>query len=183
MVVVTCNLSALDGRSAVKVHMPKCLQLADARNGLRHVLREVLQRFPDYRPPRLDPIQDLGIRDDGFRQLVHHTELLEACLRESPLSAAKPDRWCEMLAAYGEKLRLAGKVDRCCKRLRAVESVLQLDDLKARRRVLHMLRFTNLAGASAAAGGGAATVATGDAASGTGDVIKTKGRVACEVSV
>ncbi|KAJ1559086.1 hypothetical protein HK405_012059, partial [Cladochytrium tenue] len=63
---------------------------------------------------------------DGFRWLVRRTELLEECLRESPLSAAEPDRWREMLAVYGEKLRLAGKMDRCRKRLRALESVLQL---------------------------------------------------------
>ncbi|KAJ1557587.1 ATP-dependent RNA helicase mtr4, partial [Cladochytrium tenue] len=65
--------------------MPKELRPADACNGLRHVLREVLRRFPDGGPPRLDPIQDLGIRDDRFRRLVHRTELLEARLRESPL--------------------------------------------------------------------------------------------------
>ncbi|KAJ1550430.1 ATP-dependent RNA helicase mtr4, partial [Cladochytrium tenue] len=113
---------------------------------------------------------ELGIRDDGFHRLMRRTELLEARLRESPLSAAELDRRREMLAAYGEKLWLAGKVDRCRKRLRALESVLQLDNLKARHR-------------PRAAAGGAATVATGDAASGAGDVIETKGRVACEVSV
>ncbi|KAJ1567392.1 ATP-dependent RNA helicase mtr4, partial [Cladochytrium tenue] len=183
MVVMICDLSTLDRLSALKVHVPKDLRPADARNGLKRVLCEVLQCFPDGGPPCLDLIQDLGIRDDGFRWLVRRTELLEACLRESPLSAAEPDRRREMLAAYGERLRLAGKVDRCHKWLRALESVLQLDDLKAHCRVLRRFRFSNPAGATAAVGGGAVAAAARDAASGACDVIDTKGRVASEVSV
>ncbi|KAJ1540409.1 ATP-dependent RNA helicase mtr4, partial [Cladochytrium tenue] len=153
--------------SAVKVHMPKYLRPAGARNGLRCVLCEVLRRFSDYGPLHLDPIQDLGIRDDSFHWLMRRTEVLEAHLRESLLSAAKLDRRRErhMARSCGWPARWTGAASGCAPSRACCSSTT------SRRREPR------------AAAGGAAMVATGDAASGAGDVIGTKGRVVCEVSV
>ncbi|KAJ1557999.1 ATP-dependent RNA helicase mtr4, partial [Cladochytrium tenue] len=151
IVLATCDLSAMDGLSAVKVHVPKDLRLADARNGLRHVLHE-----------------DLGICDDSFRRLVRCAELIEAPSGERTLSR-RAGHTAQMLVADGKRLRLAGKVDRCRKRLCTLESV--------------WIYQSGGGHAGAVIGGGAVAATAADVASGDGDIIETKGRVACEVSV
>ena len=61
--------------------------------------------------------------------------------------------------AYFEYVSLKTKIKDAKKRITAVQNVLQLDELKNRKRVLRRLGFTSAE-----------------------DIIETKGRVACEIS-
>ncbi|KAI9364963.1 rRNA-processing arch domain-containing protein [Zopfochytrium polystomum] len=156
MVVVSCDLSALDGLSVVRVFPPKDLKSADGRNQMKKTLKEVEKRFPDG-IGRLDPIEDMGIKDESFKKLIRKIEVLESKLSSNPL-CNRPDLP-EIYNAYIAKIKLIQKMKQLKKGMKDIESVLQLDDLKNRRRVLRRLGFTSV-----------------------NDVIEMKGRVACEIS-
>ena len=84
-------------------------------------------------------------------------QLLENKLFQNPLASAPdlPERY-EM---YDTKAKLASKIKASQKQISSAHSILQLDELKARRRVLRRLGYTS-----------------------ESDVIEMKGRVACEIS-
>ncbi|ORY36514.1 antiviral helicase [Rhizoclosmatium globosum] len=158
MVVVPCALSALDGLSAVRINLPKDLKSVDSRNVIRKTLKEVEKRLEKDGVPRLDPVEDMGIKDDKFKKLIRKIETLEAKMKASPLHDAP--ELPELFSAYMLKMDLARKIKAQKKQMKDTESILQLDELKCRRRVLRRLGYTT-----------------------ANDVIEMKGRVACEVSV
>jgi ATP-dependent RNA helicase DOB1 len=67
--VVPVLLSTLDGISRIRVFMPKDLRQDQARETIWKSVLEVHRRFPDG-VALLDPIQDMGIKDDKFKILV-----------------------------------------------------------------------------------------------------------------
>jgi superfamily II RNA helicase len=83
--------------------------------------------------------------------------MLEAKLFESPVHDS-PDI-AELYELFDTKVKLGLKIKGLKQSISAAESILQLDELKARRRVLRRLGYTSDA-----------------------DVIQMKGRVACEIS-
>ncbi|MCO5602887.1 hypothetical protein L7F22_057026 [Adiantum nelumboides] len=174
MVVVPVLLSTLDSIAGIRLILPKDLRTSEAREQVKGRLKEVFRRFPakDGRGessssssssssgkgiPLLDPIKDMKITDEGFKTLLGKIALLEQKLVESPLSGSK--RLKELYEAYKAKEDLNQEVERLKKQLSAAHSVMQLDELKCRKRVLRRLGFT-----------------TAD------DVVEKKGRVACEIS-
>lgn len=71
MVVVPCNLNSIDAASSVKVYAPKNIKSRDQRTAMRLVLKEVGKRFGGMQSiPLLDPITDMGIKDEGFQKLM-----------------------------------------------------------------------------------------------------------------
>ncbi|KAJ3022834.1 Exosome RNA helicase MTR4 [Thoreauomyces humboldtii] len=156
MLVIPCALEAIDGLSTVRVYVPKDLKASESRHALYKTIREVRRRFPDG-VPLLDPVEDMKIKDDGFKKLISRIEVLEKKLFGLPLHTA-PDLL-ENLALFQTKIELLTKIKDGKRDIQATESVVQLDDLKSRRRVLRRLGYTSAA-----------------------DVIEMKGRVACEIS-
>jgi ATP-dependent RNA helicase DOB1 len=73
--------------------------------------------------------------------------------------AHKLDNLAEALSDYDDKMKLAKQIRLLKRDLEKTESLLQLDELKARRRVLRRLQYTS-----------------------ESDLILVKGRVACEIS-
>lgn len=69
LVVVPFSLEAIDELSSIRVFVPSEIKTQESRNQLLKVLSEVKKRFPDGVPP-LDPIKDMGIKDDSFKKLV-----------------------------------------------------------------------------------------------------------------
>ncbi|KAJ3064952.1 ATP-dependent RNA helicase mtr4 [Podochytrium sp. JEL0797] len=157
MVVVPCALSALDGVSAVRVNLPKEVKSGESRAMMRKTVKEVERRL-EGKVPRLDPVEDMGIRDDKFKKLLRKIETLDAKLKASPLHT-NPDLP-SLYASYLLKVDVSLKIKATKKQMKDTESILQLDELKCRRRVLRRLGYTS-----------------------ANDVIEMKGRVACEVSV
>ena len=126
----------------------------DARLSVQKSMLEVQRRFPEG-IPLLDPIQDMKITDESFRKLVNKTEALEKSMHAHPMH----DGHAHAFALYEEKMQLEREMAKINDQIYHANNVLQMEELKARRRVLRNLGFTTQE-----------------------DVIEMKGRVACEIS-
>jgi ATP-dependent RNA helicase DOB1 len=68
-VVAPVLLSTLDGISHIRIFLPKDLKPADARAQAFKALEEVKRRFPEG-IGLLDPVENMGVQDDAFKQLL-----------------------------------------------------------------------------------------------------------------
>ncbi|KAF8066809.1 rRNA-processing arch domain-containing protein [Lyophyllum atratum] len=154
--VVPVLLSTIEGISHIRLFMPKDLRQDQARETLWKSVLEVHRRFPDG-IALLDPIQNMGIKDDKFKELVKKIESMELKMFSSPLH--KDPRLPELYTLYSQKKEKSMRIRGLKKRIQATHDVLQLEELKCRKRVLRRLAFTTSA-----------------------DIVDMKGRVACEIS-
>ncbi|CAO1600944.1 ATP-dependent RNA helicase mtr4, variant 2 [Xanthoria calcicola] len=156
MQIVPCMLTCIDAIAYVRVHLPQDLRTADERNGVKKALDEVKRRFPDG-VPLLDPIENMGITDASFKKLLRKIEVLESRLLSNPLhnSPQLP----ELYDQYAKKVELHDKQKAIKRKITDAQAVMQLDELKSRKRVLRRLQFINEA-----------------------EVVQLKARVACEIS-
>ncbi|ORY74828.1 rRNA-processing arch domain-domain-containing protein [Protomyces lactucae-debilis] len=156
MDVVPVALSAIHGIAHIRIHLPKDLRSADQRRTVHKSIAEVQRRFPDG-IALLDPIENMKIADDAFKKLIRKTEVLEAKLFSNALHHSP--RLTSLYDQYAHKVALQTQVSTLQRNIAAAHSVMQLDELKCRKRVLRRLGFTTQE-----------------------DVIQMKGRVACEIS-
>lgn len=156
MEVVPVLLSCIDSIGHLRIFLPSDLKSSEQRNSVRKALEEVKKRFPDG-IAILDPIENMGITDDSFKKLLRKIEVLESRLLSNPLhnSPRLPDLYDQ----YAGKVELGNKIKGVKKQISNALSVMQLDELKCRKRVLRRLGFINEA-----------------------DVVQLKARVACEIS-
>lgn len=155
-VIVPCLLSTIDGISHIRIFLPKDLKPPAAREGAFKNVKEVQRRFPDG-IQLLDPVENMGIKDPEFKELLRKIETLEEALRKNALYGTPelPAKY----EQYAAKMEVVSQIRAIRKKIQAAESVMHLDELKQRKRVLRRLEFT-----------------TSD------DVVEMKGRVACEIS-
>jgi ATP-dependent RNA helicase DOB1 len=99
----------------------------------------------------------MGIKDEKFKVLVKKIQTMEQKMFASPLH--KDTRLPELYDLYARKRAAQDRVRALKKRIQATHDVLQMEELKSRKRVLRRLGFT-----------------TAD------DIVDVKGRVACEIS-
>lgn len=156
MQVVPVLLHLLTAISSVRLYIPKDLRPLDNRQSVLKSIQEVQKRFPDG-VPLLDPIDDMGIKDPGLKKVVQKTEAFEHRMYSHPLNN-DPNletvyKLCEKKAQIAVDIRAAKR------ELKKARTVLQMDELKCRKRVLRRMGFAN-----------------------SSDVIEMKGRVACEIS-
>lgn len=156
MEVVPVMNGTIDSVGHLRVFLPNDLRTQDQRNTVRKALEEISRRFPDG-VAILDPIENMGIEDDGFKKLLRKIEVLEHKLLSSPMH--KSDQLSELYEQYAAKMELSSEIKALRKKMTDALSVLQLDELKNRKRVLRRLGFVNDA-----------------------DVVQLKARVACEIS-
>uniref|UniRef100_A0A8C2PAI7 Exosome RNA helicase MTR4 n=1 Tax=Capra hircus TaxID=9925 RepID=A0A8C2PAI7_CAPHI len=117
---------------------------------------EVQKRFPDG-VPLLDPIDDMGIQDQGLKKVIQKVEAFEHRMYSHPLHN---DPNLETVYTLCEKkAQIAIDIKSAKRELKKARTVLQMDELKCRKRVLRRLGFAT-----------------------SSDVIEMKGRVACEIS-
>ncbi|KAH8103288.1 rRNA-processing arch domain-containing protein [Cristinia sonorae] len=154
--VVPVLLSTIDAISHLRIFLPKDLRGAQARETVWKSVIEVQRRFPDG-IALLDPVQNMQITDDKFKVLVKKIELMEDKMFSSPLH--KDPRLPELYSLYASKQECQARIRELKKRITATNDVLQLEELKCRKRVLRRLGFTTSA-----------------------DIVDMKGRVACEIS-
>ena len=156
MEVVGVQLSCIDSIGHLRIFLPNDLKPFDQRNNVRKSLEEVKRRFPDG-IAILDPIENMGITDDSFKKLLRKIEVTESRLLANPLynSDKLPGLWDK----YAEKVELGQQIKAKKKQINEALSIMQLDELKCRKRVLRRLNFINEA-----------------------DVVQIKARVACEIS-
>ncbi|KAI0036405.1 antiviral helicase [Vararia minispora EC-137] len=154
--VVPVLLSTIDGISHLRLFMPKDLRGLSARETVWKSVMEVQRRCKD-EIPLLDPVENMGITDEKFKALVKKIQLMEQKMFSSPLHA--DPRLPELYTLYSRKRETQERIRQLKKRIQATHDVLQMEELKARKRVLRRLGFT-----------------TSD------DIVDMKGRVACEIS-
>uniref|UniRef100_A0A4W5N0L0 Exosome RNA helicase MTR4 n=1 Tax=Hucho hucho TaxID=62062 RepID=A0A4W5N0L0_9TELE len=156
MQVVPVMLHLLTSISSVRLYSPKDLRPYDNRQSMLKSIQEVQKRFPDG-VPLLDPIDDMGIKDLGLKKVIQKVEAFEHRMYSHPMHS---DPSLEAVYSLCErKALIAGDIKGAKRELKKARTVLQMDELKCRKRVLRRLGFAT-----------------------SSDVIEMKGRVACEIS-
>jgi ATP-dependent RNA helicase DOB1 len=69
MEVVPVAIGCIHAIAHLRIYLPKDLTSVDARNGVKKAVDEVAKRFPDGLA-LLDPIENMGIKDDSFKKLL-----------------------------------------------------------------------------------------------------------------
>lgn len=70
--------------SSLRLYYPKDLRPPDNRKSVLKSIQEVKKRFPDG-PPLLNPITDMRIEDQAFKDIVKKIEVMEQRLYAHPL--------------------------------------------------------------------------------------------------
>jgi len=156
MVVVPVLVHLIHEISAVRLKYPQDLRPLDNRMIVLKTIREMKRRFPQG-IPRLDAVKDMGIRDAEFVSLTGKIASFEQRLFAHSLH--DDPRLDDLYNQYAEKVSLSNELKAAKLELRRAKSLLQMDELKCRKRVLRRLGYCTSAG-----------------------VIEVKGRVACELS-
>ncbi|XP_031351055.1 exosome RNA helicase MTR4 [Photinus pyralis] len=155
-VVAVCS-TLITHISSVRLYCPHDLRSNDSRKGMLKALKEVKKRFDKPGPPLLNPVSDMKIKDPEFLEVVKKIEHLEKKMYEHPMH--DDPSLSEEYSRYEKKVICEDELAVAKQKLSEAKSVLQLDELKCRKRVLRRLGFCSNA-----------------------DVIELKGRVGCELS-
>jgi ATP-dependent RNA helicase DOB1 len=134
------ELTVLDGIWSIRLHLPKDVRPLDAQAVVLKSISEVERRFPDA-VPFLDPINDQGIVDPAFKGLCDRMEALERCLVKHPLNE-DPKRLAVLSDYQKSCAELQIQIASISKRLAQARSVLQMDELGNRKRLLRRLGYT-----------------------------------------
>lgn len=156
-IVVPVLLTHVQELSGIRLFLPKDLRLKEARAQVGKNMAEVHRRFPQGLP-LLDPVKDMKIDDVKFQQLLGKQEILRERIANAPIAQDRA-RCDELYALYAAKQAAQDQVAAIQAQITAAHNVLQLDELKCRKRVLRRLGFTS-----------------------ADDIVEKKGRVACEIS-
>ncbi|XP_012168502.1 exosome RNA helicase MTR4 [Bombus affinis] len=142
--------------SSLRLYYPKDLRPSDNRKSVLKTIQEVKKRFPDG-PPLLNPITDMHIEDEAFKDIVKKIEVLEEKLYAHPLH--KDPDVNTLYEQFLHKEDLSNQLKQAKLELKQAKSILQMDELKCRKRVLRRMAYCTAS-----------------------DVIELKGRVACELN-
>ncbi|KAL8562296.1 hypothetical protein ACOMHN_037252 [Nucella lapillus] len=156
MQVVPIMTKLIQSLSAIRLYIPNDLRSPEHRLSVLKSLQEVEKRFPDG-VPQLDPMEDMGIKEKGLHEVVKKVEAFEHRLHTHALH--KDPRLEELYHSFDKKMQLGNEIKALRLELKKKKSLLQMDELKCRKRVLRRLGYATAS-----------------------DVIETKGRVACEIS-
>ena len=156
MKAVPCLLECVQEISHIRIFVPQDIDSHKGRAQVYKAIEEVKKRFSDGLSC-LDPIENMQITDDGFRRLLSKIERLESRLLANPLYNSP--RLPQLYNAYAEKQKMSEKIRSLKKEIQNALSIMQLDELKCRKRVLRRFGFID-----------------------DNDVVTLKARVACEIS-
>ncbi|OCF59139.1 ATP-dependent RNA helicase DOB1 [Kwoniella mangroviensis CBS 10435] len=154
--IIACSLTTVQAISQYRINLPKDLRGQSEKNTAFKAVGEIKKRMKDG-PPLLDPIKSMGIEDKSFKELVKKIAILEQRLGSLPITTSKDLP--SLYDLYDQKQESISNVKQLKRKINSVHDILQLEELKSRKRVLRRLGFT-----------------TSD------DVVEMKGRVACEIS-
>ncbi|KAK3089046.1 hypothetical protein FSP39_000389 [Pinctada imbricata] len=156
MQVVPVLANLIQAISAVRLYIPGDLRPLDNRQSVLKSIQEVQKRFPDGLP-MLDPIEDMQIKEKGLKECIKKIEAFEQRMYSHPLH--KDPKLEELYHMYEKKAKVGSEIKTIKQELKKKKSLLQMDELKCRKRVLRRLGYCTAS-----------------------DVIELKGRVACEIS-
>ncbi|KAI1289648.1 ATP-dependent RNA helicase mtr4 [Halotydeus destructor] len=152
MKLVTLKLDNITQISSARILVPEDLNRYDNRQVVFKSINSVKKQF-DGSIPLLDPIEDMGIKDKGFASVIKKIEALEKRLEVCEVSDE------DAIDQFKRKQVITDKLKAVRKELRQAQSLIQMDELKCRKRVLRRLGYCTAT-----------------------DVIEVKGRVACEIT-
>jgi ATP-dependent RNA helicase DOB1 len=155
MHVIPIQTNVIRSISSICIYLPQNLQSLDSRQSVLKTLKEIKKRTKD-NFPLLDPIEDMGIKDKSLVEIVKKIESVESQIIEHKLHNALET--VDLYKRYEKKALLKNELKQSKNELRQAWSLLQMEDLKCRKRVLRRLGYCS-----------------------DQDVIDTKGRVACEI--
>lgn len=154
--VVPVVLKCVHGIATFRIFPPQNLNSPQERAKIQRALAEVKKRFPDG-IPKLDPIDQMQIKDNKFKELIRKIEVMESRLVANPLHNSP--RLEKLYNDYAKKVEVSDKIRSLKKEIQNAHAIMQLEELKCRKRVLRRLQFIN-----------------------EDEVVQLKARVACEVS-
>ncbi|XP_065313106.1 exosome RNA helicase MTR4-like isoform X2 [Gordionus sp. m RMFG-2023] len=180
MIVVPSMLPLIYKISSVRLYYPNDLKSYENRQSVLRNIQEIKTRFSNINIsssntnvgsdnlnvkvkatsdniPLLDPICDMGIKEPQLKSIVKKIELLEAKIYNHPMFN-KPEME-KVYVDYAKKMELSKDRQTAYNDLQKTMSIIKMDELKYRKRVLRRLGFCS-----------------------ENDVIELKGRVACEIS-
>jgi ATP-dependent RNA helicase DOB1 len=155
MHIVPIQTNVIRAISSVCIYLPQNLQSLDSRQSVWKTIKEIKKRTKN-NLPLLDPVEDMNIKDKNLVEIVKKIESVETQIVEHKLH--KDPTMVELYRKYEKKALLKNELKQAKNELRQAWSLLQMEDLKCRKRVLRRLGYCN-----------------------EQDVIDTKGRVACEI--
>ncbi|KHJ76927.1 hypothetical protein OESDEN_23453 [Oesophagostomum dentatum] len=131
-------LDCVDEISAVRLKLPQKLD-SNTKGVIEQMIKNVKQRFTDI--PLLNPVDDMRIKEPAFVHAVEKVKELEQRRAEHPL---RKNRDFEIIKkrylAKEEKRRELKSLE---EELRKAQSVLQLDELGHRKRLLRRLEYSD----------------------------------------
>lgn len=156
MTVISMPHTNISELSSVVVVLPRDLRGPDNMATASNAYKEVQDRFKG-QLPLLDPVKNMRIRNERFVELDKLMKNLTTRMEEH--KAKEIPNLDDLMKKLEEKLELVEQKTNLEKEIENCYSLLHMEELKCRKRVLRRLDFCSEA-----------------------DVITLKGRVACEVS-
>lgn len=133
MMTIPVSLKAIECMSHIRLNLPKNLRNKDSLKAIYKSILEVKKRFPD-NIPLLDPIKNMGIKDPAFQKLVAKIVVLEKTLLSHPL--AQSEDLPSLYDKYTSKMEVVNKIKALKRRITDAQSIVQLEELKNRKRVM-----------------------------------------------
>lgn len=153
---IPITLDSIQAISSVRLKVPDDLRSSTAKRNLVRTLKDLPNKLPDG-IPLMDPVESMKIDEPDFKMLLRKIDVLESKLVTNPLHDS--DRIKELYPKYCNKVDIENQISQTKDKILQAQAVIQLDDLKHRRRVLRKLGFVS-----------------------PDEIIELKGRVACEIS-
>lgn len=153
---IPITLDSIQAVSSVRLKVPEDFKSSTAKRNMVRTLKDLPKKLPDG-IPLMDPVNSMKIDDLDFKMLMRKIDVLEGKLATNPLHES--DRIAELYSKFSQKMDIDKKIRELKEKILEAQAVIQLDDLKHRKRVLRKLEFTT-----------------------QNDIIELKGRVACEIS-
>lgn len=160
MLIIPAELSSyVHEISSIRIHVPRDIKSVDSRNSLLKIINEVKRRFAGD-IPLLDPVEDMRIKDKIFLEIVEKVQILKSTLQKNPLCLPGMEAvLSRKKEEYSKKIDIENQIRYLKTKIKESEEILQLEELKKRKRVLRRLGYVN-----------------------EDDVVDVKGRVACEIT-
>lgn len=153
---IPITLSSIEKISSVRLKVPDDYKSSAAKRSLLKTMKDLPKKFPDG-IPLIDAIKNMKIEDNEFNALLRKIDVLESKLASNPLH--ETIRLNDLYEKYNSKVDIEKRIKTLKEKILETQAIIQLNDLKHRKRLLRRLGFTT-----------------------QNDIIELKGRVACEIS-
>ncbi|CAH1767137.1 7818_t:CDS:10, partial [Entrophospora sp. SA101] len=153
MLVVPLELNNIQKISQIRLHPDKNIEHEPSiMNVAYDSIKTILAEHPNGVP--LDPIKHMEIKSERFSLLYNKMRLIEENIKRHPV-----DQDPSIIEKYDKKLKLIEESKSLKNKIREAESILQLDELKKRKRLLRRMGYLS-----------------------ESDVVEFKGRIASEIT-